>query len=76
MRGKLTTCLVTRSVKSEVFSVKVKETHREEIPSREELGFSLHREREKQSFPFTASISPVMKGMSSFIEDNDGTDLR
>lgn len=31
--------LVTRSVRSEVFSVKVKETHREERPSREELGF-------------------------------------
>ena len=41
--GKNFTHLVTTSVRSEVFSVKVKATHREERHSREELGFSLHR---------------------------------
>lgn len=48
--GKTSTCLVTRSVRIEVFSVKVKETHREERHSRENLHYFLHRRRGKLSF--------------------------
>lgn len=39
--------VVTRSVRSEVFSVQVKEAHREEP------GFSLHRKMENCILPFT-----------------------
>ena len=49
MWGKTSTHLVSRSVRSEVVSVKVKETHGEERPSREELGF-FPTQKEKAEF--------------------------
>lgn len=38
---------------SEMFSVKVRETYREERHAREELGFSLYRKMENRVFPYT-----------------------
>ena len=50
--GKVSIHLVTRSVVSDMFCVKVKETHREETHTREEQDFSLHRRKEKLRFSF------------------------
>lgn len=48
--------IVTRSVRSEVFSVKVKETHKRKTQSREELGFPLLRKGKMKFFPLQLSI--------------------
>lgn len=50
--GKVSIHVVTRSVVSDVFRVKVKETHREETHTRGEQDFSLHMRKEKLRFSF------------------------